>query len=127
MGTTKTVRLFKLHDAAQTTAANTVASSKKFITNDNNPDGFFSCRVSLVGASAVVAVDYTVSYDGENFYVPQDKTGTVLEDSVIVAAHTAVTGEMIYEFKPIIAPFYGVEMTVTGANADNVTVELANQ
>ena len=87
------------------------------------PVGYFSLYVSTTGAGSVLKIQYILSFDGENFYIPRDNSGSPEDD--IVTAHAP--GIQIYGFKPPVAPYMKLKLTISTANASNVTVKLAIQ
>ena len=124
MSSGRDVRIKQMNNAAQ--AVSVGYSSEILQAKEWQMDGFFSCYVKTTSAgAAVLKVEYMVSFDGSNFYIPQDKTGTALLDSVIVIAHAV--GIQVYEFHPIMAPYYKLRLSVSGADATLVQVNIAGQ
>jgi len=104
-------------------AIGTVAGATSTTTilhlNTTNPEGYFSIVATTTSAgAAVLKLQYSISHDGTNFYIPENKAGTVVDD--IVTAHAV--GTKSYTWAPVSAPYYKLVATITAADATAVTV-----
>ena len=119
----KKIEIVELHNAALTTAAGATASTNAVCINQKEPIGNFSLIVTTAGVNSVLKVEPLVSFDGTNYYVARDKDGAAVSD--IVTAHAV--GTQVYAVSPVLAPWFKIRLTVTVANASNVTAKLAIQ
>jgi len=108
----------KVFDAVAVTTATPVLSSIQKM-RDVGYGGYGSLQLVdqvSVSTSGTLKVEILTSNDGINFSIPQDNTGTAL-DNVVVAAHA--DGSALYQFPPVpIANFYRYKLT---ASTNNIT------
>ena len=108
--------------SAQAVATGTPVLTTIMKMADSGYDGYGSLQLIdqvSVSTTGVLKVEILTSNDGTNFGIPQDNTGTAL-DNVVVAAHA--DGTALYEFPPVpIANYYRYKLTATTNNITSVT------
>lgn len=107
-----------------TTAAGATTSTAKFTLDDYQSKGFFSVLSVFASAGAgTIKLEYSVSFDGTNFYIPEDESGTVVTE-IVTAQAKATTN--VYAMTPVIAPFYKLVVTASTANITGLYVDVAS-